>query len=149
MANLGSESLGSENLGIDLLLDGSGDLIVSSTGDLACTTDGRTTLLQDVKNLLDTLPGDLFSHPSFGAGIPRLFGEEDRPDFTQLVSRAISDALTYDPSVAPRIEPDSIEVKSIRQSPDASFSVSFVPLGEAWTNRQNFVWGVNSGGLFS
>ena len=142
-------NLGSANLGIDLLLDESGDLMVGSTGDLAVTPDGRTTLLQDVKNLLDTLPGDLFSHPSFGAGVPRLFGEEDRPDFTQLVSRAISDALTYDPSVAPRIEPDSIEVKATGQGREASFSVSFVPLGEEWTNRENFVWGVNSGGFSS
>ena len=132
-----------ENLGIDLLLDESGDLLVGATGDLAITPDGRTTLLQDVRNLLDTLPGDLFGHPDYGAGVPRLFGEEDRPDFEQLVARAIADALTYDPSVAPRIEPDSIVVKPQRRGRAASFDVSFVPLDEGFTNRINFVFHAN------
>lgn len=133
-----------ENLGIDLLLDGDGDLQVGTTGDLAITQDGRTTLLQDVRNLLDTLPGDLFGHPDYGAGVPRLFGEEDRPDFEQLVSRAIADALTYDPSVAPRIEPDSVQVTAERSGREASFNVSFVPLGEGTTNRINLVWSANA-----
>ena len=132
-----------ENLGIDLLLDESGDLLVGTTGDLATTPDGRTTLLQDVRNLLDTLPGDLFGHPDYGAGVPRLFGEEDRPDFEQLVARAIADALTYDPSVAPRIEPDSILVRPIKNGREAEFHVSFVPLGEDWTNRANVVFNAN------
>jgi len=134
-----------ENLGIDLLLDDTGDLVVSTTGDLALTTDGRATLLQDVKHLLDTLPGDLFGHPEYGAGLPRLFGEEDRADHGDLVRRAIADALTYDPSVAPRIEPDSIEVKFVAGSDprQPAFSVSFTPLGEGWTNRINTVWRMN------
>jgi hypothetical protein len=62
-----------ENLGVDLLLDDDGDLVVNPAGDLAITRDGRTCLLQDVRNLLDTLPGDLFGHPAYGAGVPRLF----------------------------------------------------------------------------
>jgi len=132
-----------ENLGIDLMLDESGDLLVGATGDLAITPDGRTTLLQDVRNLLDTLPGDLFGHPDYGAGVPRLFGEEDRPDFEQLVARAIADALTYDPSVAPRIEPDSVVVKPQHSEREASFHVSFVPLDEDFTNRINFVFHAN------
>ena len=134
-----------ENLGIDLLLDNEGDLVIGPTGDLAITMDGRTTLLQDVRNLLDTLPGDLFGHPSYGAGVPRLFGEEDRPDFEQLVIRAISDALTYDPSVAPRIEPDSIVVRAVQGVGEAEFHVSFAPLGEDWTNRANVVFNANAG----
>ena len=134
-----------ENLGIDLLLDDDGDLQVGATGDLAITPDGRTTLLQDVRHLLDTLPGDLFGHPDYGAGVPRLFGEEDRPDFEQLVARAIADALTYDPSVAPRIEPDSVQVTADRSGLEASFQVSFVPLGEDFTNRLNITWQANAG----
>lgn len=134
-----------ENLGIDLLLDDDGDLQVGATGDMAITPDGRTTLLQDVRNLLDTLPGDLFGHPDYGAGVPRLFGEEDRPDFEQLVARAIADALTYDPSVAPRIEPDSVQVTADRSRREASFRVSFVPLGEDITNRLNITWQANAG----
>ena len=135
-----------ENLGTDLLLDDSGDLVISPTGDLAITQDGRTCLLQDVKNLLDTLPGDLFGHPAYGAGVPRLFGEEDRPDFESLVKRAISDALAYDQGVGPRIEPESIEVSALpRNGREAQFQVSFVPLGEEWTNRMNLVWQANAG----
>ena len=133
------------NLGIDLLLDADGDLVVSPTGDLAVTPDGRTTLLQDVRDLLDTLPGDLFGHPDYGAGVGRLFGEEDRADFAPMVTRAIADALTYDPSVAPRIEPDSIRVVRVAGSAprESEFEVSFVPLGEAWTNRFSIVWNAN------
>ncbi len=133
-----------ENLGVDLLLDESGDLVVSPAGDLVVTPTGRVCLLQDVRNLLDTLPGDLFGHPAFGAGLPRLLGEEDRPDFSSLVMRAISDALTYDDSVGPRIEPESIEVDLVgRGLRDAEFRVSFVPLGEDWTTRANLVWRLN------
>jgi len=134
-----------ENLGTDLLLDDDGDLGVSSAGDLAITQDGRICLLQDVRNLLDTLPGDLFGHPAFGAGVPRLFGEEDLPDFERLVVRAITDALTYDQGVGPRIEPESIVVYALpRTGREAQFQVSFVPLGEEWTNRLNLVWGSNA-----
>ena len=136
-----------ENLGIDLLLDETGDLVVSTTGDLALTSKGRATLLQDVQHLLDTLPGDLFGHPEYGAGLPRLFGEEDRADHGDLVRRAIADALTYDPSVAPRIEPDSIEVTLVSGSAprQPAFSVSFTPLGEGWTSKVNLVWSANTG----
>ena len=130
-----------ENLGVDLLLDNDGDLVVSPAGDLAITQDGRTCLLQDVRNLLDTLPGDLFGHLAFGAGVPRLFGEEDRPDFERLVVRAITDALTYDQGVGPRIEPESIVVYPLpRTGREAQFQVSFVPLGEDWTNRMNWIF---------
>ena len=130
-----------ENLGVDLLLDADGDLMVSPSGDLAVTQDGRTCLLQDVRNLLDTLPGDLFGHPAYGAGVPRLFGEEDRPDFERLVVRAITDALTYDQGVGPRIEPESIVVYPLpRTGREAHFQVSFVPLGEEWTNRMNWIF---------
>ena len=135
-----------ENLGVDLLLDADGDLQVSPSGDLAITQDGRTSLLQDVQNLLDTLPGDLFGHPAYGAGVPRLFGEEDRPDFERLVVRAITDALTYDQGVGPRIELESIVVYALpRTGREAQFQISFVALGEEWSNRQNLVWGSNAG----
>jgi len=132
-----------ENLGVDLLLT-DGDLQVSPSGDLSITSDGRTCLLQDVRNLLDTLPGDLFGHPAYGAGVPRLFGEEDRNDFERLVVRAIRDALTYNQGVGPRIEPETITVYPLpRSGQEAQFHVSFVPLGEEWTNRLNLVWGSN------
>jgi hypothetical protein len=136
-----------ENLGCDLLLDSTGDLMVGTGGDLVLTPNGRVCLLQDVANLLETLPGDLFSHPTFGAGLPRLLGEEDRPEFEALAGRAISDALTFDGSVGPRLEPESIEVKVTRLAEGdpqrvARISVSFQALGETWTCRLNLVWGL-------
>jgi hypothetical protein len=138
--------MANENLGIDLLLGSSGDLAVSSAGDLVVTPDGRTCLLQDVRNLLDTLPGDLFSHAAYGAGLPRLFGEEDRPDFQSLLVRAITDALTYDGSVGPRVEPDSIEVGFVGKGRrDAEFRVTFTPIADGWTSPLSTVWKANAG----
>ena len=48
-------------LGADILFDAEGDLAVSATGDLVIT-QGRSCLLQDIRDRLDTLPGDLFAH---------------------------------------------------------------------------------------
>ena len=133
-----------ENLGVDLRIGDDGDLQISSSGDLSVTDDGRFCLLQDVRNLLDTLPGDLYGHPSFGAGLPKLFGEEDRTNFETLVVRAITDAIIYDSGVGPRIETESIVVYALpRTGRTASFQVSFVPLDEEWTNRMNLVWGLD------
>jgi len=59
--------------------------------------------------------------------------------------RAVADALTYDQGVGPRIEPESIVVYALpRPGREAHFQVSFVPLGEEWTNRSNLVWGSNT-----
>lgn len=131
------------NLGLDLLLGTDGDLVVGPDGDLVVISDGCSTLLQDVENLLDTLPGDLFAHPSYGAGVVRLFGEENSSDYEALAIRAISDALSYDPSVAPRIKTESIEVKAVRTGREISFSVSFQPLAEGVTSKLNLVWNSN------
>jgi len=129
------------NLGIDLLLD-DGDLVIAPTGDLAVTPAGTTCLLQDLANLLDSLPGDLYGHAEYGAGVTRLVGEEDRPDFKDLVMRSISDALLYDDAVGPRIEPESVRVEALpsAQLRSASFRITFMPLGEEWTTPLNLVW---------
>jgi len=133
--------MANENLGIDLLLDSSGDLVVGPTGDLLLTPTGRVCLLQDVRNLLDTLPGDLFGHPDYGAGLARLAGEEDRPDFERLVIRAITDALTYDEAVGPRIEPESIQVELVtRTLREAEFRVTFMPLENGYSTPANLIW---------
>ncbi len=138
-----------QNLGVDLLLDEKGDLMISNNGDLAQTPNGWVCLLQDVAHLLETLPGDLFAHPTYGAGLPRLVGEEDRPGLDAWLHRVVEDALLYEASVAPRIEPDSIEVTRVTggDTRQQAFSVSFVPLGEAWTNRLNLVWNVSEGDI--
>ena len=52
-----------------------------------------------------------------------------------------TDALTFNQGVGPRIAPESIVAYALpRTGRDAQFQVSFVPLGEEWTNRLNFVW---------
>lgn len=137
------------NLGCDLLLDSSGDLSLGSSGDLALTGSGRACVMQDVMNLLDTLPGDLFAHPSFGSGLQRLVGEEDRSEFESMVARAIADALTYDGSVGPRIDPETIDVAvervvDARPHKQARISIAFMALGETWTSRLNLVWGLST-----
>ena len=98
-----------EHLGIDLILDNDGELIISPSGDLALTSDGRQTLLQDVKHLLETMPGDLFSHPEYGTGIGRLLGNEEGKNQKKLIKRAVSDALIYNQSIASRIEPEEMK----------------------------------------
>ncbi len=98
-----------QHLGIDLILDGQGELVVSPSGDLALTQDGRMSLMQDIKNLLQTLPGDLFSHPEYGCGLERLLGD-DRDQ--KLIDRTIGDALLYNQAVATRIEDGRVLCKA-------------------------------------
>lgn len=131
-----------DSLGIDFLLDDDGDLQIAPNGDLLLTGDGRTCLMQDCKHMLDTSPGDLFAHPEFGAGMRRLVGEETDPNFEALCKRAITDGLTYDSGVGPRIQENTIEivasVSSLSRS--ASFTISFIPMDEEYTNRMNWVY---------
>jgi len=128
------------NLGRDILLV-DGDLSITPAGDVAVTGNGRVCLLQDIGHLLDTVPGDLGGHPTYGAGVSRLVGEETRQDFEALVKRAIEDALLYDESVAPRIEPESVVV-TVRQRTTTSitFDIQFQPLDEEYTTPENLIW---------
>ena len=98
------------HLGRDLLLDEDGDLQVGNDGDLALTPHGRACLIQDVKHVLDTMAGDLFGHPRYGAGVARLLGEEG-PAARAAFVRAVQDALIYEEAVAPRIVPDNVTVR--------------------------------------
>ena len=98
-----------KQFGIDLTLDEDGDIILSSSGDLAITTDGRISILQDVKHTMETLPGDLFSHPEYGTGLKRLLGNEEEPDNYSLIQRTVSDALVYNQSIISRIDPEKIK----------------------------------------
>jgi len=129
------------NLGCDLLLDQDGDLAVSVTGDLALTPRGTTCLLQDIAHLLETLPGDLFSHEEYGAGIGRLFGESYRIGFVQHVERAVRDALVNDPSVAPRLLSETVKVEMERFSDtELSVSISASAISDDQIIPLNLVW---------
>ena len=109
------------HLGRDLLLDEDGDLRIGNDGDLALTPGGGACLIQDVKHVLDTMAGDLFGHPRYGAGISRLLGEEGETARQGFV-RAVQDALIYEEAVAPRIVPDSVQVR-IESFSDRSVTV--------------------------
>ena len=100
-----------EHLGIDLILDNKGEFLISSSGDLALTFDGRQSLLQDVKHLIETMPGDLYSHNKYGTGLHRLLGDEKNIYQKKLIERSISDALIYNQSISSRINPEEIEFK--------------------------------------
>ncbi len=130
-----------ETLGIDLLVDEYGDLTVGSDGDVAVTTDGRTCLLQDTAALLDTLPGDLFGHPEYSAGLPNLVGEDDGDDFADNVKRAIEDAFAFEDAVAGRIDLDGVKVdiSTANLGERAQFDIVFAPSDDP-ENPMNLVW---------
>jgi phage baseplate assembly protein W len=129
------------NLGCDLLLDADGDLSVSVTGDLALTPRGSVCLLQDIADLLETLPGDLFGHPDYGAGIGRLFGENYKAGFVRHVERAVRDALVNDPSVAPRLLPETVQVDMERYSErELSVAINVSAISDGQIVPLNFVW---------
>ena len=132
---------GYPNLGCDLLLDEDGDLAISVTGDLALTPNGRVCLLQDIADLLETLPKDLFGHPEYGAGIGRLFGESYKAGFVRHVERAVRDALINDPSVAPRLLPETVQVDMERCSDtELSVSIQASAISDGQIVPLNFVW---------
>jgi len=129
------------NLGCDLLLDEDGDLAISVTGDLALTPRGSVCLLQDIAGLLETLPGDLFGHPEYGAGIGRLFGESYKAGFVRHVERAVRDALVNDPSVAPRLLPETVQIEMERYSDtELSVSIRASAISDGQIVPLNFVW---------
>ncbi len=70
--------------GTDILFDDEGDLAVSRTGDLELAV-GWECLLQDVRDRLATLPGDLYAHPEWGCRIGRLLGAPDTPLYHRMI----------------------------------------------------------------
>ena len=129
------------NLGCDLLLDEEGDLGISVTGDLALTPSGRVCLLQDIADLLETLPMDLFGHPGYGAGIGRLFGESYKPDFARHVERTVKDSLTTGASVSSRLVPGNTKVEMQRFSDtELSVSITCEAIADGRIIPLNLVW---------
>ena len=122
-------------LGIDIGFDTDGDLAVSLTGDLMCVS-GRDCLLQDVRDRLETLPGDLFAHGSWGCGIGRLLGAPDTPLNRALAIRYIRYALEAEP----RIEDKSISIKPlVFNSEEKCFEINFTPVNGI--GNESMVWG--------
>ena len=122
-------------LGTDVLFDADGDLAVSATGDLMIVQE-RDCLLQDIRDRLETLPGDLFAHSAWGCGIKRLLGAPDTP-----LNRALSIRyLRYALEAEPRIEDNSISIKPlVFNSGEKRFEISFKSVNEIVT--ESMIWG--------
>ncbi len=122
-------------LGTDILFDEDDDLVVSSTGDLL-SVHGRNCLLQDIRDRLEILPGDLFAHSGWGCGIGRLLGAPDTP-----LNRAIAIRyLRYALEAEPRIEDSSISIKPlVFNTEEKSFEINFIPVNGI--NSESIVWG--------
>ena len=121
-------------LGTDVLFDAEGDLAVSPTGDLV-TVSGRDCLLQDIRDRLGTLPGDLFAHPDWGCGIGRLLGAMDTPLNRALAIRHIRFALEADP----RVEDNTITITPLIFTPEEKrFEIHFKPVGSV--AQEALIW---------
>ena len=123
------------HLGTDLLFDEDGDLTVNRTGDLALAV-GRKCLLQDIRDRLQTLPGDLFAHPDWGCGVGKLLGALDTPLSRVLAIRYIRYALESDP----RVEDNTIAITPlVFTAEEKRFQIRFTPVGAAMP--EILVWG--------
>ena len=122
-------------LGTDILLDENGDLVVSSIGDLL-SVHGRNCLLQDIRDRLETLPGDLFAHSGWGCGIRRLLGAPDTP-----LNRAIANRyLRYALEAEPRIEDSSISIKPlVFNNEEKRFEINFRSVNGS--HSESLIWG--------
>ena len=123
------------HLGGDILFGEDGDLVVNQSGDLAVAM-GRACLVQDIRDRLGTLPGDLYSHPYWGCRIGRLLGASDTPLSRALAVRYLREALESEP----RIESESITITPLTfTSEEKRFEIRFTPVGTA--APELLVWG--------
>lgn len=58
------------------MLDEEGNFVVASSGDMETVQDARC-VVQDVRHRLDTFPGDLWAHLTYGAGLQYYINAED------------------------------------------------------------------------
>jgi phage baseplate assembly protein W len=121
-------------LGVDLLFAADGDLAVTQRGDLALA-EGRECLLQDVRDRLGTLPGDLYAHPDWGCRIGKMLGASDTPLNRALANRYLRETLEAEP----RIGTESITITPlIFAAEEKRFEISFTPVGGEV--QESLVW---------
>lgn len=89
----------------DLMLDEEGNFVAAADGDAETVTE-IDCLAQDVKHLLLTYPGDLWTDEEYGAGLQQFIQAEDtdlnRLEIEQVVKLAIAED--------DRVDPESIKV---------------------------------------
>ena len=124
-----------EYLGNDILFDEDGDISVSTTGDLQMAS-GLECLKQDLRDRLETVPGDLYSHPEWGCNIRMMLGALSSPLNRALAVRYLRLAVLDDP----RIRKETVQVL-VREfnSEQKNFEIRFVPKG--FFTQQSLVWG--------
>ena len=124
-----------EYLGKDILFDDEDDMVVSATGDLELVT-GLDCLKQDLRNRLETIPGDLYSHTDWGCSVRTMLGALSSPLNRALAVRYLRLAVLDDP----RIRKETVQV-IVREfnTEQKSFEIRFVPKGSS--SQQSLVWG--------
>jgi len=127
--------MNSEYLGTDILFDAEGDLTVSPTGDLTMV-GGADCLLQDLRNRIETVPGDLYAHPDWGCRIKELLGAPDTPLNRALAVRYLKLSILNDP----RIKPDSLQISILNFANEyKEFKIRFTARNSS--NPESLVWG--------
>jgi len=127
--------MNSDYLGKDIFFDDGGDLSVSPSGDLQMVS-GLECLKQDLRDRLETMPGDLYAHPDWGCSIRLLLGALSTPLNRALAVRYLRLAVLDEP----RIRKETVQVL-VRQftTEQKEFEIRFVPRGGA--TQQSLVWG--------
>lgn len=128
------------NLGIDLLTGDDNDLVIGNDGDLALTANGIQTLLQDIAHFLVSLPGDLYGHVDYGAGVINLVGENDIR-MEQRIKRAVEDGLYFGEPFVGRIVQGSINVGTVTVDlVNIEVEISLQAIDDDLISDLNLVW---------
>ena len=124
-----------EYLGKDILFDEDGDLMVSPSGDLE-TVSGLECLQQDLRDRLETIPGDMYAHPDWGCNIRTMLGALSNPLNRALAVRYLRLALQAES----RIRKETVQVLVRKfDTEQKNFEIRFIPKGSA--TQQSLVWG--------
>ena len=124
-----------EYLGKDILFDAEGDLVVSATGDLETVT-GLECLKQDLRDRLETVPGDLYAHPDWGCRMRLLLGALSTPLNRALAVRYLRLAVLDEA----RVRKETVQVLARQFTTEQKvFEIRFVPKG--FFTQQSLVWG--------
>jgi hypothetical protein len=138
--NRRGDRYGYPNLGCDLLLDEDGDLAISVTGDLALTPNGRVCLLQDIADLLETCPRTC-SVIRNTALHRTSFRRELQGGIRPSCRAGRARRMINDPSVAPRLLPETVQVDMERYSDtELSVSITASAIDDGQIVPLNFVW---------
>lgn len=84
----------------DIMLDNQGGFVTASDGDVQ-TVRGAQCIAQDVRHRLETFPGDLWVHLTYGAGLQYYLSAEDSDVNRQELEQTIRMELKKEVYVKP------------------------------------------------